>query len=454
MMKQKLSNRNLLLVGFTLFSMFFGAGNLIFPPFLAAQAGNMTWQAMGGFLLSAVGLPVLGVAAAARAGGLSKLAGRVGSHFSFFFTLLIYLSIGPCLAIPRTASTSFEMTVFPVLQQMGIVLEDTIAGTGITVQTAAQFCYSVVFFAAAMAVAFRPEKLTDRLGKILCPSLLILIAVIFCGCLIWPMGAYGSPLPLYQSGPAVTGFLKGYDTMDTIAALNFGIIIAINIQAKGVNQEDSIIRETIKAGIIAGILLAVVYAALAHIGGPVGAVEQDMENGARILTFVAGNLFGRMGMIILGLIFLIACFNTCVGLLSCCSEYFISIVPAVSYRKWVFLFAFISLLISSAGLNTILAVSGPVLNAIYPVAIVLIALAFLEPFTEKWSSMYSVSILFTAVVSVIYALEKSGIMLPVVSPMVSYLPGYGMGLGWILPALVGMVIGIGYSMVRGEEKLS
>ena len=97
----------------------------------------------------------------------------------------------------------------------------------------------------------------------------------------------------------------------------------------------------------------------------------------------------------------------------------------------MFLFAFISLLISSAGLNAILAVSGPVLNAIYPVAIVLIALAFLEPFTEKWSSMYSVSILFTAVVSVIYALEKSGILLPVVSPMVSYLPGYGMGLGWI-----------------------
>lgn len=119
-----------------------------------------------------------------------------------------------------------------------------------------------------MAVAFRPDKLTDRLGKILCPTLLVLISVIFIGCLVWPMGHYGAPGAVYKSGPAVTGFLEGYQTMDTIAALNFGIIIAINIQAKGVDQEGAIVRETIRAGIIAGILLALIYAALAHIGAP------------------------------------------------------------------------------------------------------------------------------------------------------------------------------------------
>ena len=182
-MKQKLSKQNLLLVGFTLFSMFFGAGNLIFPPFLGAQAGVMTWKAMSGFLLSAVGLPVLGVAAVALSGGIGKLAGRVHPAFAFLFTLLIYLSIGPCLAIPRTSSTSFEMTVFPVLKQLGVSFNSTVRGTGFTVQTIAQFGYSVVFFTAAMAVAFRPDKLTDRLGKILCPTLLVLISVIFIGCL-------------------------------------------------------------------------------------------------------------------------------------------------------------------------------------------------------------------------------------------------------------------------------
>ena len=177
----------------TLFSMFFGAGNLIFPPFLGAEAGTLTWHAMRGFLLSAVGLPVLGVAAVAMAGGLDRLGRRVHPGFAFVFTLLIYLSIGPCLAIPRTASTSFEMTVLPVLTGMKLEMGQLVGGTGFTLQTAAQFGYSALFFMAAMAVAFRPDKLTDRLGKVLCPALLILIGVIFTGCLVWPMGPYGTP---------------------------------------------------------------------------------------------------------------------------------------------------------------------------------------------------------------------------------------------------------------------
>ena len=172
-MRQKLSKHNLLLVGFTLFSMFFGAGNLIFPPFLGAQAGSLTWQAMGGFLMSAVGLPVLGVAAVALSGGLPSLAKKIHPVFAFVFTLLIYLSIGPCLAIPRTASTSFEMTVLPVLTGMKLEMGQLVGGTGFTLQTAAQFGYSALFFMAAMAVAFRPDKLTDRLGKVLCPALLL-----------------------------------------------------------------------------------------------------------------------------------------------------------------------------------------------------------------------------------------------------------------------------------------
>ena len=276
-MRQKLSKHNLLLVGFTLFSMFFGAGNLIFPPFLGAQAGSLTWQAMGGFLISAVGLPVMGVAAVALSGGLTNLAGRVHPWFAFLFTLLIYLSIGPCLAIPRTASTSFEMTVLPALTGMNLNMQGVVGQTGFTLQTLSQFAYSALFFIVAMIVAFRPEKLTDRLGKVLCPALLVLIGVIFTGCLVWPMGPYGTPSQSFSSGPVVKGFLEGYQTMDTIAALNFGIVIALNIRAKGVEQEGAIVRETIKAGVIAGILLALIYGALAHIGAPAGTVTADTD---------------------------------------------------------------------------------------------------------------------------------------------------------------------------------
>lgn len=448
-MKQKLSKHNLLLVGFTLFSMFFGAGNLIFPPFLGAEAGTLTWQALGGFLISAVGLPVMGVAAVALSGGLTSLAKKVHPAFAFIFTLLIYLSIGPCLAIPRTASTSFEMTVLPVITGMKMNLGDLAGGTGFSVLTVSQFAYSTLFFMIAMIVAFRPEKLTDRLGKVLCPALLILIGVIFTGCLVWPIGAFGMPVQEYITGPVVKGFLEGYQTMDTVAALNFGIIIAINIRAKGVDQESSVFRETIKAGVIAGILLALIYGALTYIGAPAGAVAGDKENGARILTYVAGNLFGRAGVIILGMIFLIACFNTCVGLLSCCSQYFTTIVPFIGYKAWVAVFALISLVISSAGLNRILTVSVPVLNAIYPVAIVLIVLAFLNPLTRRWPAMFPCSILLTGIVSVAYALEQSKVVIPLLSQITTYLPGYGTGLGWIVPALAGMAAGVAVSSVTG-----
>ena len=217
---QKLSGKNLLLVGFTLFSMFFGAGNLIFPPHLGAQAGVNLWPAFAGLAVSAVGLPIAGVVAVARAGGLDKLAGRVHPVFAMVFTILVYLSIGPCLAIPRTASTSFQMLV-PLIG----------GGTGL------QLAYSVLFFAAAFLVALRPEKLTDWLGRILCPCLIVLIVVLFAGCLIHPLAAhYGTPSAEYAALPAVQGILYGYQTMDTLAGLNFGAVIALNIQALGVTE--------------------------------------------------------------------------------------------------------------------------------------------------------------------------------------------------------------------------
>lgn len=462
-MKRKLSGRDLLLVGFTLFSMFFGAGNLIFPPFLGAEAGVLTWHAMGGFLLSAVGLPVLGVAAVAMSGGLGRLGERVHPKFAFVFTLLIYLSIGPCLAIPRTASTSFEMAVLPYLGKAGQRWNET-----------AQLLYSAVFFGIAMALAFRPDKLTERLGKILCPTLLILIAVIFTGCLIWPLGPGGAPAKDYASHPAVKGFLEGYQTMDTIAALNFGIVIALNIRAKGVQEDGQVVRETIKAGVIAGILMAAVYAALAHVGMPAGAKMMYPGNGARILTYVANSLFGSAGMVLLGLIFFIACLNTCVGLLSCCSQYFSSILPFLGYRSWVAVFAVVSLMISNAGLNRILAFSVPVLNAIYPVAIVLIVLAFLNPLLKGWRRVYPCAILFTGVVSVLYALEQSNVLTGALpravgmlagagagsavqgvmkqfEALVGLLPGYDAGLGWILPAAAGIAVGILLSLGKNGK---
>lgn len=429
---KKLTIKNRILVGMTLFSMFFGAGNLIFPPFLGAMAGKHTWIAMAGFTLTAVGFPILGVAAVAESGGLTALGSRVHPRFAFVFTLLIYLSIGPCLAIPRTASTSFEMAVKPFVN----------GGAG------AQALYSVLFFGIAFLVALRPERLTQRLGKILTPCLLTLIVILFLGCLIHPAGGYGTPVGQYASAAFSKGFLEGYQTMDTIAALNFGLIIALNIQALGVRQEGAVVKETIKAGGIAGVIMLLVYGALAHIGAMAGGSLGQTDNGAGTLTALARYLFGHTGMILLGVIFFIACLNTCIGLLSCCSNYFCTILPRPGYVGWVAIFAVASMVVSNAGLNTILEISVPVLNAIYPVAIVLIVLALLHRGIRRYRYAYLCTVLFTGTISTLSALTGSGIRIPVIAGWVERLPFSGAGLGWLVPAVVGAVVGIVLSVLR------
>lgn len=436
-MKQ-LTGKNQIWIGLTLFSMFFGAGNLIFPPFLGAQAGTNTWIAMAGFAISAIGFPMLGVIAVAESGGLEALAGRVHPRFAFWFTLLIYLSIGPCLAIPRTASTSFEMAVVPFLGEGGSV------GWG-------RILYSAVFFGLAFCLALKPDKLTDRLGKVLTPCLLTLILIVFLGCLFHPVGNYGVPTAQYTENPFVKGFLEGYLTMDTIAALNFGIILSLNIKTLGVQEEKAVVKETVKAGILAGMVLLLVYGALAHIGALTGEAFSTASNGAGTLTMTVEFLFGRLGLILLALIFFIACLNTCVGLLSCCSKYFCTILPFVGYRGWVSIFAGVSLIVSNVGLNKILEISVPVLNAIYPIAIVLIILAFLHPYIGRLRYVYGCGILLTGIVSVVSALEQSKIWIPGITGWIRHLPFYEIGLGWMVPAVVGGIMGAFLSFLEKKR---
>ena len=427
---KKLSRRVQLLLGFTLFSMFFGAGNLIFPPGVGAQAGTLTWPAMAGMAVSAVGLPVLGVVAVARSGGLDALGDRVHPLFSKVFTIVAYLAIGPCLAIPRTASTSFEMAVPPF-----VGAEAPLA--------LLQLIYSLVFFALALTVALRPEKLTDRLGKIMCPILLVLILVTFIGTLIDPLEGYGAPQSeLYAAAPVARGFLDGYQTMDTIAALVFGIIIALNIRARGVEEDGDVVRYTVRAGWMAGVLLLAVYAMLAHIGALSGGAFPGATNGAVVLTNLIPALFGTPGSVLLAAIFVIACFNVCVGLVCSCAEYFNQLCPRLSYRVWAVLFAVVSMLIANAGLDMILKVSVPALSIIYPVAIALIALSFFQRWLEGRPMVYPVTILLTGIASILYTLRDLEALPAAASDLLGALPLAGQGLGWVLPALVGTALGL------------
>lgn len=424
-----LSKKDLRLVSLMLFSLFFGAGNLIFPPFLGQSAGTATWISMLGFFITAVGFPVLGVIAVAKSGGLRNLAQRVNPIFATVFTVLIYLSIGPCLGIPRAGSLPFEMAVAPFLKDTNISM------------ILARFLYTLVFFSLAYWLCLSPSKLVDRIGKFLTPILLALITLVFVSAIFKPLGSYGIATGDYASSPFVKGFLEGYLTMDTIAALNFGIVISFAIKSKGVKSEKAVVSCSIKAGIIAGALLIAVYSMLCHLGATSGGRFGGTENGAQTLSNVMTYLFGEPGAILLAVIFTVACLTTCVGLITSCSEYFASLNSKVKYITWVRILSLSSMILANMGLTKILAVSVPVLNAIYPIAIMLIVLAILDKLFKGNKIVYLLTILFTGIVSVIDALSQAGFNIEILVRYFSKLPLYSQGLGWILPALIGIVIG-------------
>ena len=419
----RLKKKEMMMISFMLFSLFFGAGNLIFPPFLGQNAGGQTLPAILGFLVTAVVLPVLGVVVIARFDGLEKLGAQVGKRFALVFTLLIYISIGPGLGIPRAASVPFEMAVAPYLPESANL-------------RLWMFVYSAVFFSIALWLCFTPGKLVKRIGTFLTPSLLVLLCFLFFSFLFRGEAAVAVPQAAYENTALLQGFVDGYQTMDTIAALNFGLVIATTLGSFGLKEKKDVLSHTVKAGFFAGSILAMVYLMLTYMGMQSSGVYPIQENGAWTLRCIVYQLFGNPGAILLAAIFTLACLTTCVGLINSISQYFSGLFRVLPYRGWVVAITGFSFLTSNLGLNAILSISIPVLNAIYPVSIVLIVLGLSHRFWKGNRLVYPMVVTGTAVVSVVYALESAGLPLGVVSRVCGLLPLYGPGFGWVSVAAV------------------
>lgn len=445
-----LSKRQRAIVTVTFFSMFFGAGNLIFPPLLGAQAGNRTFIAMLGFIISAVGLPILGVLVVAQAGGFGNLAARVSKRFSLVLGVAIILTIGPLFAIPRTASTSFEMAFAPFTTDAS--------------KPWVQLAYSLVFFVAALIIAQHPDKLTRVLGKVMGPLLLALIVILFVVCLFLHHPPFADPSGSYAHSQLIQGMIDGYQTMDLLAALYFGIVISANIREMGVTDERDNRRETGIGGAFTGVMLVLVYAALSFIGAVSGAYQPAGPNdtGATVLTNLSDRVFGHVGTVFIGVIFVVACFNVCIGLISTCSSYFHNHFPTVfgkrvGYTAWSILFTIVSLLIANIGLSSIIALAVPVLEALYPIAIVLVVLSLVhKPFSSHFRYVYFTTIVFTAVASIANGLVKLVEVLhghiDWLKTACNWLPMNANGLGWLVPALVGLIVGVIVSLAVPQAK--
>lgn len=434
----KLSKKNMVLISFMLFSLFFGAGNLIFPPLLGQQAGtNIVWVFIG-FLITAVVLPILGVVVVGKYGGLTVLAGKVGKTFALIFTILIYLSIGPGLGIPRAGSVPFEMAILPYLPEE-------------TNFSLWMLLYTFVFFSIVLLLCLNPGKLVKIIGSILTPSLLILIIVMFVTFLFKIDKSIASPKEIYTEMFFLRGFVDGYQTMDAIAALNFGLVIALTLTSLGVTEDKNIVKHTVLAGIFAGIILTLVYLMLAIMGTATSGVYPEEANGALILRRIMHDLFGDFGALFLASIFTLACLTTCIGLVNSISSFFATLFKKVSYTKWVLIIIGVSFLICNLGLNMILSISIPILNAIYPVAIVLILLGLFDKFLQNNKYVFKLCIYSTCVISVIYSVDQF-VDFGFVSKILSYIPLYTQGFGWVIICLCMLLISSLMTFIEKHKK--
>ncbi|WP_147533331.1 branched-chain amino acid transport system II carrier protein [Bacillus marasmi] len=424
----KLSYYDITFMSFMLFSMLFGAGNLIFPAYLGQAAGENVWQAVIGFIISDAGLSVLAFIAVAKSGTLDALINRVHPIFALLFPMAIYLSIGPGLAIPRAGSLAYEMGVKPFLP------------TPIESSSLGLLLYTVVFFSIVFWFAKSPSKLVDRFGKILTPSLLILIFIVFIKALFTDLPSFNEASSAYRDNPIAKGFLDGYQTMDAICALIYGIVFINIFKSKKVEKPSLQVKYLIVCGSICGLLLAVCYLIIAYLGAS-AAVPITVDNGAVVLSTVLNQLFGTGGTIVLGLIFTLACLSVCIGLITSCAQYFSSVFPRLSYIKWAILLCLVSGLVANLGLSQILKVSVPVLGLLYPMAIALIFLGLAHdklPFKKR--CVYVMTITLVGLFSLIEIIN-SAILSGSLSEFLSNVPLQSEGFGWVIPGVLGLIIG-------------
>ena len=436
-MDKKLSLSAYSFIGMMLFALFFGAGNLIFPATLGQNAGSNVWLAVGGFLLTGIGLPFLGILAMGFSGSrsLQDLASRIHPVYGIIFTALLYLTIGPLFAIPRTGAVSYDIGVAPFLgaghEQIGLLV------------------FTSIFFGVTLWLSLNPSKMVDRIGKLLSPTILVLLGILLVMVIVNPLGSIQAPQESYANGAFMKGFTEGYNTMDALASLVFGIIVIDIIRKMGVKSTQGILKATAKAGGVATILLGVIYVGIAYLGATSTEMFGLFETGGPVLSNTASYYFGTFGTLLMAVIIFLACLTTSIGLITACGEYFHSLFPNVSYKYFTIGFSVFSFIIANIGLSNIITYSIPVLMFLYPLAIVLIILTFASPLFKHSRLVYVSATVVTLMVSSVDGLktlctslnvEYFEWMKPIISFYESNLPFYSQGLGWLIPALIVMVI--------------
>lgn len=401
-----------IVVGFALFAMFFGAGNVVFPPYIGMHAGEQWANGFLFYFIADIGLALVAMFAILHAGGADNITGRIGHVASKVLMCAVILCIGPMVAIPRTAATTLEMSVTPFFSGMSPVV------------------FSIIFFAVILLLSIKQSAVIDIVGKILTPALLIGLLVLIVKGFVSPIGDIVDT-GVSASEVTVNGIKSGYQTMDVLAAMAFGIIILSSADEKGYTDSKSAAKMIGIAAALSGVLLLIVYFGLTYLGATASTVFPTDISRANLVIGIVELLLGKAGLIIFAIVIALACITTAVALVSSAASFFAKLAnDKISYSVFVVVICVSSAVISNLGLDMIIAIATPVLDIVYPPMLVLILLSWFGDKLHK--SVYVSSVAGSLIASVLATAELYGMNVPVIDS----LPLASLGLGWLTPAAV------------------
>ncbi|MCK3889425.1 branched-chain amino acid transport system II carrier protein [Streptococcus suis] len=424
------------LTGLLLFGMFFGAGNLIFPPALGVLSGENFWPAILGFVVSGVGIAVVAliVGTLNPKGYVHEISRKISPTFATIYLVALYLAIGPFFAIPRTATTSFEIGIAPLLGE---------ANLGIWL-----FGFTVLYFVAAYLIALNPSQILNSIGRILTPVFAVLIVIL----VVLGIAKYGSTSPLpaaeaYSVGQAFgTGFIEGYNTLDALASIAFSVVAVNTLKQLGFSSKKEYVSTIWSVGLVVALAFSALYVGLAFLGNhfPVPSdvlASKEIHKGVYVLSQATQAIFGPSAQIFLAAMVIVTCFTTTAGLIVSSGEFFAERFPRFSYKVYATIFTLIGFGIANLGLSKIIAFSIPVLLVLYPITICIVLITIVNKFVPL--STYGMQL----TVGVVTALSLVEVLAgqfnwTAVSKIISALPLAGQSLAWLLPALVGIVLSL------------
>ena len=412
------------ITGFALFSLFFGAGNLLLPPLLGYNAGQDWFWVVVGFMITAVVIPILGILAHARLQGtMYDFAKKVSPIFSIIYCVFVYV-ISIAIPSPRTASATHEIAIHPFFGTSPLLT-------------------STIYFALVLLFVLNRSKILNLIGKYLTPLIVIILFLVI------GIGLFSSDMAMNASKletPIVAGILEGYQTFDAIGAVVVGAVIIISLNIKGFSS-GSEKREVIKkAGFIAGSGLFIIYAGLIAVGAFYGSeifvdgsLSNDMQR-ANLLRGISTATLGNVGTAFLSVLVALACFTTAVGIVAGTADYFKGLFKDSQqvYVATAILGCLVGIGVGQLDFHSIIMIALPILMFIYPITIVLILLNVMP---EKYAS----PLVFKIVVAITFLFSIPDFLKFMIPPeklteVQSLIPLSQYSLGWVLPAIMAFVL--------------